>query len=220
MHSFFPQPPPQAPGRPTHNAVHPSMAHIQLAAAGIHPPSGLPYTPLGGHFPRASMAGPPLPGAGGPPSSQHPFPNRNRRQLSIGGPPKAVLGGPARKVSPVPPTPASGTATPPVAPAPKVKKVVVNLPKETVPSEEQGQQPTHPEWARVPVHTPFEYEDLVVPPVEVTSAEEFPPPSWRRDIPPTIDVFLPGKVRIYASCFFTTIKGFLGCMAGYQATSH
>ncbi|THU89448.1 hypothetical protein K435DRAFT_969104 [Dendrothele bispora CBS 962.96] len=207
MQNFFPPQPPPAPGRPTHNAAHHSIA--QLAAVGIHPPSGLPYTPLGGHFPRASIAalpvlGQPHPhqmaGAGGPPSSQHPFPNRNRRQLSIGGPPKAVLGGPARKVSPIPPPPSSsGTATPaaapapPPAPVPKPKKVPVNLPKETVPSEEDGQPPTRPEWARDPIPIPFGYEDMVVPPVETTSAEEFPPASWRQMVPPTIDVFLPGK---------------------------
>ncbi|KAF5361647.1 hypothetical protein D9758_007367 [Tetrapyrgos nigripes] len=192
--NFFPQHPPPAPGRPTHTAAHPSIA--QLAAVGIHPPTGFPITPLGGHFPRGSIALPPPlghphahpgAGAGGPPSSAHPFPNRNRRQLSIGGPPKAVLGGPARKVSPIPP---ATEATPSAAPAPKVKKVIVNLPKETIPGE--GQPSNRPEWARNPSKTPFEpQEDL--PFVESSSAEEFPPESWRKGLPSTIDVFLPGK---------------------------
>lgn len=43
------------------------------------------------------------------------FPVRHRKQVSIGGPPKAVLGGPQRKPSPLPP--------------PKPKKVQVNLPR-------------------------------------------------------------------------------------------
>ncbi|KAF8350283.1 hypothetical protein F5887DRAFT_1270081 [Amanita rubescens] len=42
------------------------------------------------------------------------FPVRHRKQVSIGGPPKAVLGGPQRKPSPLPPS--------------KPKKVQVNLP--------------------------------------------------------------------------------------------
>ena len=81
MQAFFnPQVPP-APARPTHHA---HRASVQLAAAGIHPPNLV--TPISGHFPRPSMI---LGSTGHPPS--HPFPNRNRRQLSIGGPPKAVL---------------------------------------------------------------------------------------------------------------------------------
>ncbi|KAF5377169.1 hypothetical protein D9615_006437 [Tricholomella constricta] len=175
---FNPQPPP-APGRPTHHQGRASIAH--LAAAGIHPPTGFPMTPLGGHFPRGSMMG--IPGQ----PSAHPFPNRNRRQLSIGGPPKAVLGGPARKLSPLP------VAAPSPAPAPqKVKKVNVNLPKETVPAEEEGQPPTRQPWARM-VLDGFEFKDKEIAPVELTTAESYPPDEWRNQVPNTLDVFLPGK---------------------------
>ncbi|KAG5646905.1 hypothetical protein DXG03_001981 [Asterophora parasitica] len=177
MQPFFNAQPPPAPGRPTHHQGRASIAH--LAAAGIHPPSGFPMTPLGGHFPRASMMG--IPGQ----PSAHSFPNRNRRQLSIGGPPKAVLGGPARKVSPLPV----------VAPSPapqKVKKVNVNLPKETIPAEEEGQPPTRASWART-VLDGFEYKDQEVAPVELTTAEPYPPDEWRNQVPNTLDVFLPGK---------------------------
>lgn len=179
--NFFPQPP-SAPGRPTHHQGHASIAH--LAAAGIHPPNGFPMTPLGGHFPRASMAG--IPGQ----PSGHPFPNRNRRQLSIGGPPKAVLGGPARKHSPLPP--AAVNTPPPLAPQ-KVKKTNVKLPKETVPGE-GGEPSSRPLWARTPLRL-FEWRDQEIPPVDTTSAESFPSDDWRNHMPSTLEVFLPGKVR-------------------------
>ncbi|KAJ3721404.1 hypothetical protein DFJ43DRAFT_1158596 [Lentinula guzmanii] len=207
--------PPGAPGRFGHRAGQQSMnIHMgnmgsmsQLAAAGIHPPSGFPITPMGGHFPRQSMAGlsgnMPLPNH---PFPNHPFPNRNRRQLSIGGPPKAVLGGPQRKLSPNPPVPSgigsagiSGSTTPvgpppSSAPAVKAKKLIVNLPKETIPSDEEGVAATKAHFARVPlrpeeiVNTP----DLRYP--EITTCEEFPAEHYRHLIPPTVDVFLPGKV--------------------------
>ncbi|KAJ4485458.1 hypothetical protein J3R30DRAFT_1361201 [Lentinula aciculospora] len=201
--------PPGAPGRMGHRAGQQSMninmgnmgSMAQLAAAGIHPPNGFPITPMGGHFPRQSMAG--FPG-GMPP--HNPFPNRNRRQLSIGGPPKAVLGGPQRKLSPNPPVSSgvfsagiSGSTTP-VGPPPnsvpaiKAKKLIVNLPKETIPSEEEGIAATKADFSRVPlkpeeiIHT----RDLRYP--EVMTCEEFPPEHYRHLIPPTVDVFLPGKV--------------------------
>ncbi|KAF8060923.1 hypothetical protein FPV67DRAFT_1673756 [Lyophyllum atratum] len=175
---FNPQPPP-APGRPTHHQGRASIAH--LAAAGIHPPNGFPMTPLGGHFPRASMMG--IPGQ----PSAHPFPNRNRRQLSIGGPPKAVLGGPARKLSPLP-----VAAVAAASPAPqKVKKINVNLPKETIPGED-GQPSTRAAWART-VLDGFEYKEQNIAPVELNTAESYPPDEWRNQVPATLDVFLPGK---------------------------
>ncbi|KAF9560205.1 hypothetical protein CPC08DRAFT_665707 [Agrocybe pediades] len=183
MQSFFVNTP-GAPGRPTH-AHH---ASIQLAAAGIHPPSNF-MTPVATHFPRPSMM---LAPGSQPQGPSNPFPNRNRRQLSIGGPPKAVLGGPARKVSPLP-----GLAAPSPAPAPsatpvKTKKIIVNLPKETV-VEEDGETKTRPSWARVPLDENFVYKDTAVEPVELTTAESFPPDSWRLGLPETIDVYLPGK---------------------------
>ncbi|KAJ7294054.1 hypothetical protein C8J57DRAFT_1445011 [Mycena rebaudengoi] len=84
----------------------------------------------------------------GPTGGGNPFPNRNRRQPSIGGPPKAVLGGPARKLSPLPP----------VVPA-VPKKMTVKLPKES-PVGENGQPAAKPSWARTPLETPFVYREL------------------------------------------------------------
>ncbi|KAG5638183.1 hypothetical protein H0H81_001385 [Sphagnurus paluster] len=175
--AFFNNQPPPAPGRPTHHQGRASIAH--LASAGIHPTSGFPMTPLGGHFPRPSMMG--IPGQ----PSGHPFPNRNRRQLSIGGPPKAVLGGPARKLSPLP-APAT-----PAPPPQKVKKISVLLPQETIPGED-GKSSTRPSWARNTLDG-FEYREKEITPVELTTVELYPPDEWRNQVPSTLDVFLPGK---------------------------
>ncbi|KAF9017592.1 hypothetical protein BDZ89DRAFT_1074684, partial [Hymenopellis radicata] len=167
--------PPSA--RPGHHGAHASIAH--LAAAGIHPPNGFPTTPMGGHFARPSMQM----------NGGHPFPGRNRRQLSIGGPPKAVLGGPNRKLSPIPPT----AATPSPAPPPvKPKKVVVNLPKETIRAED-GSVTGRAEWARSPLDAPPIPPAPVVAPIETNTREDFPSDIWRYTMPPTVDVFLPGK---------------------------
>ncbi|TFK41407.1 hypothetical protein BDQ12DRAFT_679415 [Crucibulum laeve] len=191
MQSFFAPQPPPAPGRPTHRAGQASMA--QLAAAGIHPPNGF-MTPVMGHFPRPSMMlqpGQQQFNGQQPFIQQQPPQNRHRKQLSIGGPPKAVLGGPARKLSPLP----VGAPGASVSPAPqKVKKHTVNLPKETVPGEE-GEPSTRPEWARSPLADGFVYEDKEVPPVETVTAEQYPPEIWRRHLPDTLDVFLPGKIN-------------------------
>jgi len=155
---------------------------IQLAAAGIHPPMGVPMTPLGqGQFPPQML----VPG--------QPFvPHRNRRtpSISTGGPPKAMLGGPAAKNRVVSDT------TPQVAQAPaaaKPKKVIVKFPKETIAGDGDGQ--LHREsWARtpllpseVPVHEDFQ-------PLEATTLPVYPADHWRHQIPDTVDVFLPGKV--------------------------
>ncbi|KAK0208016.1 hypothetical protein DFS33DRAFT_403722 [Desarmillaria ectypa] len=182
MQNFFPQVP-SAPGRPTHHAGQASIA--QLAAAGIHPPSGYPMTPMGGHFSRPSMM---MNGPGG-----HPFPGRNRRQLSIGGPPKAVLGGPNRKLSPIPPAAvaAAGSSTSP-APQVKPKKIVVNLPKEDI-TGDNGQVVGRAPWARNPLSDPVILPLPDVTAVATYSVEIYPSEGWRYDIPPTIDVFLPGK---------------------------
>lgn len=193
MQQYFNPPPPHAPGRPTHRGGQQSMA--QLSAVGIHPPNGgFPITPMGGHFPRPSM----MLGPGGipqAPSNGHPFPNRNRRQLSIGGPPKAVLGGPARKLSPLPPN--LPEAVPAVVPAVKQKKVVVNLPKETA---NDGEEAARPSWARTPLPQPANFNGQQVVYAEITSAEPYPPEEWRVNIPSTLDVFLPGKVRVHIHC--------------------
>ncbi|KAI0960912.1 hypothetical protein AcV7_000159 [Taiwanofungus camphoratus] len=177
--SFFSQPP-GAPGRPPLHRSQPSVAH--LAAAGIFPPA-MPMTPLGQNgFPNPMLAGM-------QPFGQ-PFAPRNKRSgsISVGGPPKAVLGGPQRKVSPLPPA----AATPPTAPATKTKKVVVNLPRETI--EPEGEQaPARPPWARTPLRPSSLPEQVDVQPPEVATAESYPPDSWRYNLPNTVDVFLPGK---------------------------
>jgi len=185
MQALFNSQVPAAPARPIHHA---HQASIQLAAAGIHPPNLV--TPVSTHFPRPSMI---LGSTGQPPS--HPFPNRSRRQLSIGGPPKAVLGGPARKLSPLPSTSAP---TAPATTPQKTKKVFVNLPKETVPAKD-GEPATRPSWARSPLDNPFQYQDDSVIPAELTTAELFPPDTYRLLLPHSIDVYLPGKVSIYLS---------------------
>ncbi|KAF5382263.1 hypothetical protein D9757_008934 [Collybiopsis confluens] len=197
--------PPGAPPRPVHRAGQQSvnMASVaQLAAAGIHPPNGFPITPMGGHFPRQSIAGFPVQ----MPPLHHPFPNRNRRQLSIGGPPKAVLGGPQRRLSPNPlassndaSTAVSGTATPSGPPAPnsapplKTKKIVVNLPKETIPSEVEGVAANKAPFARAPLKPEETVKDMGLTYPETMTCPEFPTEMYRRHIPPTVDVFLPGK---------------------------
>ncbi|OJA16781.1 hypothetical protein AZE42_03298 [Rhizopogon vesiculosus] len=175
MQSFFPHQPPPAPGRPTYvqHKGHASIAHFP----GYPPPSAIPMTPLGSAFPPQIV----------PPFGQ-PFIPRSRRapSVSIGGPPKAPLGGPGRKHSPLPPPQVTST------PAPKGKKVVVNIPVETI-SDDVGESPTRPPWARTPVPLANSEEPTVVPP-EIYSAEPYPPDSWRQNVPDTVDVFLPGKI--------------------------
>lgn len=179
---------PGAPGRPGHHAHH---ASIQLAAAGIHPPDYM--TPVATHFSRPSMM---LPSGAQPHPPSHPFPNRNRRQLSVGGPPKAVLGGPARKLSPLPAA-VGPSISPAATPAPvKTKKMVINLPKETIPGED-GQPSTRPSWARDPLPEDSVKEEAPVRAVETTTAESYPPDSARIGMPDIIDVYLPGKVRFH-----------------------
>lgn len=213
MQSFFTGAP-GAPGRPTHHAHH---ASIQLAAAGILPPNFA--TPVTSHFPRPSM----MLGPGGQPQApSHPFPNRNRRQLSIGGPPKAVLGGPARKVSPLPGaigpsiTPSSSTPAPP-----KTRKIVVNLPKETSVGED-GDPATRPEWARSPLANEFVYADIPVAPVEISTAELYPPDSYRLSLPNSIDVYLPGKVIALLLSPRAPVHDFIStaCLGCYQTEGY
>ncbi|KAG2069850.1 hypothetical protein BDR04DRAFT_1231999 [Suillus decipiens] len=174
MQSFFPHQPPPAPARPTYanHQGHASISHFP----GYPPSSTVPMTPLASAFPPQM----------GPPFGQ-PFIPRNRRapSVSIGGPPKAPLGGPGRKHSPLPPPHAAPT------PAPKGKKVVVNIPVETIPGD-VGEVSTRPSWARIPVAVLNTEEPEVIAP-ETTSIELYPPDSWRQDIPDTVDVFLPGK---------------------------
>ena len=186
--NFMPMPMPTA-GRPINHRARASIA--QLAAAGIPPPMGVPLTPLlPGQFPQ-----------GVPPMlMQTPqFQPRSRRapSVSTGGPPKAVLGGPGAKnrvtTEPVP--------APTITALPqKTKKVVVNIPRETIPIEGDEGTPGGEEllrreaWARTPLQ-PSEVPETVDPVFpETISAELFPPEEWRSRLPPTVDVFLPGKV--------------------------
>jgi hypothetical protein len=159
-------------------------------------------TPLGQGFPIV------------PPPFGQPFVPRSSRapSMSIGGPPKAALGGPGRKHSPLPPAP----------PATKGKKVVVNLPVETMASTE-GEPPRRPPWARTPMPT-TNCEEPVVMPQEPATAEPYPPDSWRYHIPDTVDVFLPGKVRdlcLPVRCTFRSSRFLLpGRLGRDEAASH
>lgn len=133
-----------------------------------------------------------------------PFVPKSKRTQSVstGGPPKAVLGGPQRKVSPLPPAAAAVVAST-VPAAPKVKKVVVNLPKET--SAEGEVSGTRLPWARTPIPVSQCPSQPAVPPPEIASSEAYPPDAWRHHIPPTVDVFLPGKVTYTSAltwCFY------------------
>lgn len=73
----------------------------------------------------------------------------------------------------------------------KGKKIVVNLPVETIPGT-NGDPPSRPSWARTPMPTTSTEEPVTIPP-EIDTAELFPPDAWRYAIPNAIDVFLPGK---------------------------
>ena len=179
---FFNPQPPQTPGRSIHHQTQQSIVH--LTSAGIHPSNAFPMTPMAGHFPRPSVVA--VPPQGQP--SGPPFPHRNRRQLSIGGPPKAVLGGPARKLSPLPIAPAINSSPAP----PKVKKLNVNLPKETILGDD-GQPLSRPSWARTPLRA-VEFTHQYISRVEIFTAELYPTDNWAKSFPNTLDVFLPGKV--------------------------
>ncbi|KAI0668722.1 hypothetical protein C8Q78DRAFT_979228 [Trametes maxima] len=177
---FFP-PQPGAPGRPMHRS-HPSV--MQLAAAGIIPPPGMPMTPLG----QTGFPQPLVPGLA--PFAQ-PFVPRSKRSasMSVGGPPKAVLGGPQRKVSPLPP---AAAATPAAPAGQKPKKVVVNFPRETI-SAEGDEPPKRAPFARTPLPPSEAPEQIEIKCPETSTVELYPPDSWRYHLPPTVDVFLPGK---------------------------
>jgi hypothetical protein len=81
---------------------------------------------------------------------------------------------------------------PPTVPV-KVKKVVVNFPKETVAAGDDQLSRREP-WARTPLR-PSEVPELIVPElVEIITIPTYPGDQWRHTIPDTVDVFLPGKV--------------------------
>jgi len=198
--NFMPMPMPAA-GRPINHRTRSSIA--QLAAVGIPPPMGAPLTPLlPGQFPQ------------GVPPMLMPTPQfqpRSRRapSISTGGPPKAVLGGPGAKGRVITETAPTPTST---APPQKTKKVVVNIPRETIPVEGDGDTlgdgvtPRREIWARIPLR-PSEVPELVDPaPLEAISAEFFPLEEWRTQLPPTVDVFLPGKVGVIESSFIARLR--------------
>lgn len=201
MQSFFPHQPPPAPARPAYvqHKGHASIAHFP----GHPPSSAIPMTPLVSAFPPQGV----------PPFGQ-PFIPRSRRapSVSVGGPPKAPLGGPGRKHSPLPPPQATST------PAPKHKKVVINIPVETLPGD-LGEIPTRPPWARTPLATKDSEVPIVMPP-EIYSGEPYPPDSWRQSVPDTVDVFLPGKVGGTSVTSMQRTNSSADCMGCYKAESH
>jgi hypothetical protein len=71
--------------------------------------------------------------------------------------------------------------------------MIVKLPNES-PKDDDGKPLEKPSWARTPLETPFVYKEVQIKEVELTTAEPYPSDSWRHEMPPTIDVFLPGKV--------------------------
>ncbi|PBL01482.1 class I glutamine amidotransferase-like protein [Armillaria gallica] len=86
---------------------------------------------------------------------------------------------------------ASGSSRPPALQV-KRKKIVVNLPKEDI-TGDNGQVFGRASWAG---NLPSDPDILPLPDVravETYSIEIYPSNDWRHDIPPSIDVFLPGK---------------------------
>lgn len=185
--SFFAHHPMQ--GRPPHmgHGSRPSLA--QMSLAGMPMPSGVPMTPIGqNQFP------PPMMLNGAPFNPQLTTRNRRAPSISVGGPPKAPLGGPGRNHSPMPvPLVAAASTGPAAAPAQKQKKVVVNLPGETVKDGEGAEGTTRKSWARTPMHPSYLPPEPEVAPPETISVELYPPDPWRYELPDSVDVFLPGK---------------------------
>ena len=183
--SFFPPPSGAPPPRPLHQG-HRSRASVALAAAGILPPPGVPVTPIAqSPFP-PPFGGPQFP----------PFQPRSRRQPSIstGGPPKAQLGGVGKNYRP--PSPTAVALANVVAQSQKVKKIIVNLPKETAPAVD-GKLPERTHFARTPIPLHLVLPQPSPSPPDVISAIIHPQDSLRTSIPDTVDVFLPAKVSRY-----------------------
>jgi hypothetical protein len=84
-------------------------------------------------------------------------------------------------------------------PAEKKKRIVVNLPKETIQAEE-GQPATRPAWARQ-LSDSGDDSSISVTPVQIITAEIYPPDAWRSELPDIIDVYLPGKVSFTIKTF-------------------
>ncbi|THH09411.1 hypothetical protein EW145_g2020 [Phellinidium pouzarii] len=174
MQTTYFGPPPGAPPRPMHSGHRPSssIAH----GLGIHP--SVPLTPLGQQFqPHMMHGGPP-----GVPSTQPFVPKSRRTPSMIGGPPKALLGGPNRKVSPLPPAAIA------IQEKLKSKKVTVKVPDEQ--AEDASKKSL---WSRKPVATSQLKIFPEFSPAETTSIELYPDEGYRRHLPLTVDVFLPGQ---------------------------
>jgi hypothetical protein len=192
---FFPQPPPHIPHRGSIIGLPPGPLPIPVMPLGPPPP----MTPVGSG-PPLGMAPPHHLGIGHNArqgSISLPF-TRNRRQPSIstGGPPKATLGGPQNKhVAPPITNPATASAA--LEAKLKGKKLVVKLPreKEVVGDDDMNFVPL---WTRYPI--PRDQVERFPPaePPEMTSAEFWPEPLPKGSIPPSIDVFLPGKVVLFS----------------------
>ncbi len=110
----------------------------------------------------------------------------------IGGPPKALLGGPNRKPSPLPP------AQQAIQDKLKAKKVQVKIPNELQLEVEDENRASSSKslWSRTPANpsTLPKQVEVLVP--ETISGEVYPEEILTRQLPPSVDVFLPGKVRV------------------------
>lgn len=182
---------PNAPSRPLNagHRAHGSLAHLPGGLMG-GPSAIVPMTPLG----QTHFLGGPGQAAGFSPNPQPFVPKSRRTPSSIGGPPKAPLGGPggpARKVSPLP---SSAVLT--IQEKLKARKVVVKLPVESTCEAESSENTSSKSlWSRSPVpSSEIEIQETVFPP-EITSVEIYPDIAFTHMLPPTVDVFLPGKVR-------------------------
>ena len=210
MQSMFPPQTTGTPSRPSYAQHRVGQVSIaQLAAAGIHPPNGMPMTPLGQGFPSQAPQGMPFGGSG--PGFQR---NRRTPSMSLGGPPKAVLGGPNRKVSPLPSAIAEAGPLPPTA---KTKKAVVKFPRETV-VDDTHRTVTRAPWARTPLPLDEVPEQPVLRPPELVTAEAYLTDSDRYYLPNTVDVFLPGKVWCcpLTSRSVLTYHVFAGCLGCFE----
>lgn len=217
---------PLAPHHP-HPSLHhhPNHHHPAASIAG-----GVPMTPLGQGFPGGGMIpGGPFPppfipqqNLGGGNKTHNMMGGKRNQSISVGGPPKAVLGGPMKKK--VPSLPVVVAAVQVVNQLGK-KKVIVNLPKETIKvcerdgggqdehggSDDEGddddddhhrndgveEKVERQPWARDPLPVGAVPEQPEIEPPELTTIEAYPSDEWRHHIPPTVDVFLPGKVRFF-----------------------
>jgi hypothetical protein len=218
--NFFP--PGVGAGRPPmhhHHRPHPSLVFAPGAVPMTPLPLQTPFTPA---FPPGAPYGLHHNGVGAgpqglvgpqPPQSAHPSRRGRQPSVSVGGPPKAALGGAGKNYRPPSPSSLAAQAAAAAVVA-KVKKTTVLLPKETIVVEEEdnedgganqveegqkikGKKVTRPVWARTPLRPEEVPPQLDLPPPTISSGEIYPLDLWRRQIPETVDVFLPGKVCLF-----------------------